>query len=56
MTDITTRVRYENDINMLGDKYSFLKNVNPDSLTFKHWHYKDEHKRGYIERKTLGHL
>lgn len=53
MTDITTRVRYENDINMLGDKYSFLKNVNPDSSAFKNWYYKDEHKRGYIERKTL---
>ena len=53
MVDITTHVRYEDDINILGDKYSFLKNVNPNSSIFKSWRYKGGHTKGYIERKTI---
>lgn len=53
MADITTRIRLEADIDILGERYAFLKDANPDSSIFKDWHYKYQHNRGYKDIKQL---
>jgi len=53
MRDITTKILHEDDIESLGDKYLFLKNVDLNSSSFRNWHYTKTHKRGYEKIKSL---
>ena len=53
MTDITTKILYEDDINVLGNKYKFLKDTSLSSLAFRNWHYTSTHKLGYESIKAL---
>lgn len=53
MIDITTYIHHEDDIDVLGSKYSFLKDIPSENPAFKNWRYKDGHKKGYIESKVL---
>ena len=53
MADITTKILYEDDIDVLGSKYFFLKNVELDSWAFRNWRYENAHRLGYENIKTL---
>jgi small GTP-binding protein len=53
MADLTTKILYEKDIETLGDKYNFLKNVKLSSSVFSSWHYTNTHKFGYESIKAL---
>jgi small GTP-binding protein len=53
MADITTKILFEEEIEALGKKYKFLKNVELSSLAFKNWHYTNTHKLGYKNIKAL---
>lgn len=53
MADITTKILYEEDIETLGNKYKFLKDVELSSSAFRNWHYTNTHKLGYESIKAL---
>ncbi len=53
MGDLKTSILYENDIDVLGHKYDFLKHVNPDNTAFKDWKYVTKHNKGYTDIKRL---
>ena len=53
MTDIRTKILYEEDIESLGHKYKFLKDTELSSSAFRNWHYTNTHKLGYKSIKAL---
>lgn len=53
MTDITTKILYEEDIESLGHKYKFLEDADLSSSAFRNWHYTNTHKLGYESIKAL---
>ncbi len=53
MADITTKILYEEDIEILGNKYKFLKDVELSNSVFRNWHYTHTHKLGYESIKAL---
>ncbi len=53
MADITTKILYEEDIESLGKKYKFLKEVELSSSVFRDWSYTNTHKLGYKSIKAL---
>lgn len=53
MADITTKILHEEDIDALGGKYQFLKNLELSNTAFKDWRYTQAHRLGYKEIKAL---
>lgn len=53
MVNITTKILYEENIESLGHKYKFLKDVDLSSSAFRDWHYTNTHKSGYKSIKAL---
>ncbi len=53
MADITTKILYEENIELLGNRYGFLKNAELSSSAFRDWHYTNTHKLGYESIKAL---
>ncbi len=53
MSDITTKILYECDIESLGDRYLFLKNADLASSAFSNWRYTNTHELGYKKIKKL---
>jgi len=53
MSDITTKILFEGDIEELDEKFNFLKNTNLFSSVFRDWHYKSPHQLGYEKVKRL---
>lgn len=53
MVNITTSILYEENIELLGDKYKFLKDVELSSSAFRDWHYTNTHHLGYKSIKAL---
>jgi hypothetical protein len=53
MADIRTKILYEEDIESLGNRYKFLKDVELSSSAFRNWHYTNTHKLGYKSIKAL---
>jgi small GTP-binding protein len=53
MTNITTNILYEKNIESLGNKYNFLKDSKLSSSAFRDWYYTNTHKLGYKSIKAL---
>lgn len=53
MTDITTKILYEENIESLGHRYKFLKDAELFSSAFRNWNYTNTHKLGYKSIKSL---
>ncbi|MDY0362475.1 MAG: GTPase [Desulforegulaceae bacterium] len=53
MADITTKILHEENIDSLGGKYQFLKNLELSNSAFKDWRYVHAHRLGYKEIKAL---
>jgi len=53
MSDITTKILFEGDVEELDGKFHFLKNVTPFNSTFKDWNYMFSHRLGYEKLKKL---
>ncbi len=53
MSDITTKILFEDDIEKLDDKFHFLKNIAPFNSMFRDWKYVKSHKLGYEKIKKL---
>jgi len=53
MADITTKILYEENIEVLGNKYEFLKDTELSSSAFRKWRYTNTHKLGYESIKAL---
>ena len=53
MVDITTKILHEEDIDSLGERYQFLKNIELSNTAFKDWKYTQTHRLGYEEIKAL---
>jgi small GTP-binding protein len=53
MVNITTKILYEENIESLGHKFKFLKDVELYSSAFRDWHYTNTHKSGYKSIKAL---
>ncbi|MCU8015958.1 50S ribosome-binding GTPase [Shewanella sp. SM72] len=53
MSNITTKILFEDDIENLDEKFHFLKDVTPVSSIFSDWHYTIIHRLGYEKRKAI---
>jgi len=53
MSDITTKVLFEGDIEELDEKFHFLKNIAPFNSVFRNWNYTTSHRLGYEKIKQL---
>lgn len=53
MADITTHMKYEDEITALGHKYNFLNSADVHNRAFSDWHYSFEHPKGYVDIKAL---
>lgn len=53
MGNITTKFLSEENIESLGNKYKFLKDVELSSSSFRDWHYTSTHHLGYESIKAL---
>ena len=53
MADITTKILNEEDIDSLGKRYQFLKDLELSNAAFKDWRYTQSHRLGYKEIKAL---
>ncbi|MCE7729338.1 GTPase family protein [Vibrio campbellii] len=53
MSDITTKILYEGELEELDEKFHFLKNTDPYHSMFKSWHYTHTHRLGYENVKKL---
>lgn len=53
MSDITTKILHEENIDALGVNYQFLKNLEPYNPSFRDWEYSQPHRLGYTKIKAL---
>jgi len=53
MSDITTKVLFEGDIEKLDEKFHFLKSITPLNSIFTDWNYTTSHRLGYEKRKAI---
>lgn len=53
MSDITTKILFEGDVENLSQEFHFLKGLTPLHSIFSDWHYTNTHRLGYEKRKAI---